>query len=474
MRTNERHVHQLGDGDAIFLAIESERAPSHIGGLTIVDGRDVEGFCFERVLARIEERISLVPRFTWRLHEVPLGVDRPYLVEDPGFDARAHVHRIALPAPGTLRELDEVAALLHARPLDRARPLWEAWWIEGLADGRVALLFKMHHCLVDGEAGVGIAEILMDLAPDADTPVVPAEMREPTPSAPGAFDLLGRAARNAVGRVTRLGEHGRRALRDWADAFVGDPLAPRLPSPFDVPRVRFNDVVGPRRAFATTSVSLEAVREVKKHFDVSVNDVLLELVGASLRRVLREEGDLPDGPLVACCPVSRRAAGDKRLDNQIASMPIPLATHLADPAKRIREIHRHTAHAKAEVERGRFDFLTAVGEVLAPKAVEWVVAASERAIDRVPLPANLVFSNVRGLPVPVYLAGARVDSMIPLSVLQLGNGLNVTAVSYVDRIDFGFLADPDLVADPRRLADGVPLALEALQNSAEGVVHRAR
>ena len=470
-----RHIHQLGDGDAVFLAIESETTPSQIGGLVLIDGRDNPDFGFEALVARIEQRVPLVPRFTWKIQKVPFGADRPYFVEDERFDPRSHVYRVAVPGRGTMRDLTELAGLLHARPLDHSRPLWEAWWIEGLEDGRVAMLLKMHHCLLDGQAGVGLTEILMDLSADAaaDTPIVPMAMCEPSPQSPGLMEVAQRAARNAVTRPRRLFAHGALAAREAAERLVSNPRTPRTPTPSDVPRVYFNDAIGPRRAFAFSSVSLEAVREVKKHFDVSVNDVLLELVGSALRRNLRDAGELPAASLIAICPVSNRSADDKSLDNQIASMPIAMATHLADPAKRLREISRNTTQAKREVAAGRFDFFTAIGEVLAPKAVEWVMRAGEMMVDRMPLPANLVFSNVRGLPVPVYMAGGRVDAMYPMSLLQIGNGLNVTAVSYVDRIDFGFLVDPDLIPDPWQLAEGIPAALEALQTAAAGVVHRA-
>lgn len=471
---NDGHIHQLSDGDAIFVAVESDRAPAHIGGLTLIDGRQNEGFGYERMVERIEERLSLVPRFTWKLQEVPFGLDRPYFVADDQFDARSHIHRVALPGQGTIADLHELAALLHARRLDRGRALWEAWWIEGLEDGRVALLIKMHHCLVDGEGGIGLSEILMDLSPDAEAPLIPTAMNEQPPVAPATTDLATRAVKHGFERPRRLLDHGFNMLRSFGERWVADPEAPSSPTPFDVPRVHFNDSIGPRRAFAAASVSLEAVREVKKHFDVTVNDVLLELVGASLRRMLREQGDLPEAPLVAVCPVSRREAGDKRLDNQIGSMPIAIATHRADPAERLREINRNSSHAKADVAAGCFDFMTAVSEVLAPKGIEWLISAGDLAIDRMPLPGNFVFSNVRGLPVPAYMAGGRVDAMYPMSVLQVGNGLNVTAVSYMDRIDFGFLVDPDLVSDPQQIADGIPSALEALQTAVAGVVHAAR
>ena len=471
---SERHIHQLGDGDAIFVAVENERAPSHIGGLTLIDGRGREGFGFEHMVERIEQRIALVPRFGWKLHEVPFGLDRPYFVEDERFDARAHVHRIALAGEGSLRDLHDLAALLHARPLDRSRPLWEAWWIEGLADGRVAMLIKMHHCLVDGEGGVGLTEILMDLSPDAEQPLVPVEMQERAPVAPEPADVATRAAQNALTRSSRLFGHGLSALRSLGEQWLGDPMTRYAPTSAEVPRADFNDVVGPRRAFASASVSLETVRELKKHFDVTVNDVLLELVGASLRRSLRERGALPERSLVACCPVSHRKSGDKTLDNQIGAMSVSIATDLADPAQRLKAINRSASHAKEKVTRGGFDLMTAVGEVLVPKALELLTAVGDVALDRMPLPGNFVFSNVRGLPVPVYMAGARVDAMFPMSMLQVGNGLNVTAVSYMDRIDFGFLVDPDLVDDPQDLADGIPVALEALQAAAEGVLHAER
>jgi WS/DGAT/MGAT family acyltransferase len=473
--STETTVKQLPDGDAVFLSTETDTAWGHIGGMSILDPTGVPGFGFETLVRQIEQRLVHVPRFRWKLLEVPLGLDRPYWVECPDFDVRKHVHRIGVPSPGGLKELGELAGHLFARPLDRARPLWEVWYIEGLADGKVAMFMKNHHCLMDGQAGVGLAEVLTDLSPNATAPpIVPDGMKEGRPEAPSALGIAVRAARNVIERQGRRAEHIGRGLRAAASTWwprKDDEFAP--PAWSDVPPLPFNKLVGKRRSFACASLDLEELKTVKKHFDVTLNDVVLEVVGGALRRWLRAKGELPERPIVAMCPVSLRAEGDQTLSNQITMMPVSLATDLDDPADRLRRIAKNSQRSKESVKQGSFDVLAAVSESFAPGLVSLLMRAMAIAPDSVPLPGNLVISNVRGVPIPLYCAGARIESMYPMSVLQAGQGLNATVVSYMGKMEFGFTVDPDLVPDVHELVAQIHRAFEELQSAAEGVVHRA-
>lgn len=463
-------IHQLSDGDAIFLAMETPNALGHMGALTILDPSSNPGFSYQTLAERIDERLALVPRFSWKLAEVPLGLDRPYWTRDHDFDISRHLRRAALPSPGGDRELADLAGHLHGLPLDRARPLWEMWLIEGLADGRFAIYMKTHHCLMDGASGAGLSEVLADLIPDATAPpIVPDAYREADVTTPAPLAVAAGVVRNAARRRVRFAEHARRGAKALQRSIArrDDEAAP-------IPRLFFNGSVGAQRALAWTDVELERVKALRKHFDVKVNDVVLEIVGSAMRRYLREREALPSEPLVALCPVSTRNTDDIQLDNQITSMAVSLATDSADAAERLRRIHASALEAKGQVEEGHFDPLTAIGETLAPGVVNLLMRGLGASAELAPLIGNFVVSNVRATPIPLYLAGARVERMMPMSLLQVGQGLNVTVVSYVDRIHVGFTYDPELVPDADRLAEHVEAALDELEMAAEGVVHRER
>lgn len=470
-----RPIHQLADGDAVFVAMETPEAPCHIAGLTILDPTTRPGFSFESFLAVLEQRIALITRFRWKLREVPFGLDSAYWIEDPDFDVREHVRRVALAAPGDRGTLGRLASFLHAQPLDRSRPMWEVWWIEGLDSGRVAVLIKLHHCLVDGQSGIGLTEILMDVSPDpGEAPLaasaVAGEERSPRP--PELWEMSRRIVENGLRRQARMVTHAGRALRDTLRAPTALPLAlvravPRAILGGDeppVPRASWNGSrLSRHREFAFARLPLSPLRELKKHFDVKLNDVLLALVGGALRQVLLERGELPAEPLVALCPVSLREAGDQTLGNQLTSMPVRLATDVEDPAERLRAIAESAGAAKRRTRDGAFEFITALGESLAPAALHFVMQTAHRTPRLAPMPGNLVCSNVRGLPIPTYMAGARVEEIYPMSMLQVGSGMNVTAVSHDDQVDFGFLVDPKLVPDPWLFADRLPGVLAELE-----------
>jgi WS/DGAT/MGAT family acyltransferase len=369
--SKEAHLNQLADGDAVFLSTETATAWGHVGGLSVLDASDVPDFGYEKLLRSVSERLELVPRFKWKLKEVPLALDRPYWVECPEFELRNHVHRIALPAPGGPKELGELAGLLFSHPLDRSRPLWEMWLIEGLEGGKHAMFMKSHHCLMDGQAGAGLAEVLTDLTPDATAPpMVPEALVEGTPKTPSDFEVMMRAARHTVERRRKLAGHAVDAVREfvWKPwTTTRDEFTP--PTWNDVPRTRFNGPVSVRRQLAFASLDLEPLKAIKKHFDVTLNDVVLELIGGALRRWLRGKGELPEQPLVAFCPVSLRSADDKSLGNQVTMMPVSMATDLDDPAERLRRIAKNSARSKECLAEGSFDVLMAMAESFAPAVV---------------------------------------------------------------------------------------------------------
>jgi WS/DGAT/MGAT family acyltransferase len=277
-------------------------------------------------------------------------------------------------------------------------------------------------------------------------------------------------ARNLLLAPTAWARFGAAALRAALGALpeLRDPKAP--PLPIAIPRVSFNAEVGPERAFACASVPLESVKEVKKHLDVTVNDVVLAVTGGALRRYLARRRELPRRPLVALVAVSTRSEGNASLGNQVTMAPVDWATDARDPVARVRRIH---AGAKRAIERARAagpDLVSALG-LFPPALVSPFVAGAGARFALALNPGTAIVSNVRGTPVPLYTAGARIETMYPLSVLATGQGLNFTAVSYRGRVDFGLTVDPRLVPEPWSLADAIPAALEELRQAA---LRRAR
>jgi diacylglycerol O-acyltransferase / wax synthase len=482
----DRDLRQLADGDAVFVAMETPEAPCHIAGLTILDPSLRSDFGFEHFVSILTQRIALIPRLRWKLREVPFGLDCAYWIEDPAFDVREHVRRVALAAPGDRQTLARLASFLHAQSLDRGRPLWECWWIEGLEQGRVAVLIKLHHCLVDGQSGMGLTEILMDLSPEpGQAPLAAAaSAAEALPRDPQLWEMGRRVLENGLRRQSRMALHAGRALRDLVRVPASLPLALARSVPESllgrseaaeppVPRVSWNGSrLSRHREFAFARLPVAPMREIKKHFGVKLNDVLLAVVSGVLREALLEREELPEASLVALCPVSLREAGDQSLGNQLTSMPVRLCTDVADPAERLRAIHASADGAKKRTRDGAFEFITALGESLAPAALNLVMRTAHRAPRLAPMPGNLVCSSVRGLPVATYMAGARVEEIYPMSMLQVGSGMNVTAVSHDDQVDFGFLVDPKLVADPWIFADRLPETLAELEAAAARLAPR--
>ena len=453
--SESRQLKQLSPADTFMLSVETPTVHAHTGGLTVVDPGERTDFSLDDVERVLAERIHLVPRFQWKLEEGSSSFDRPYFVEDANFDVGRHIRRIAVASPGGLRQLAELAGHLHSTPVRRTRALWETWLIDGLEGGRVAMYTKTHHCLMDGASGAGLAEVLCDLSPDGGPIAQPPQLRE-SARPPTSFERLTRGLSNGLELPGRTAHHLWSAVRSRVSPGHAGP---------DFDLVGFNGVLGPERGFACVSVSLEDLKSIRKALDVTINDIVLALTSGALRTYLLAHNDLPERSLVASVPVSTRSQGDDSLGNQLTNISVGLATDVAKAKTRLKRIHRDMERAKQDASKGGVDLMAAVAESLLPGIARLAMGAMEGTVPDF-LPANLVVSNVRGTPVPLYVAGARIESMCPMSMLNPGLGLNVTVMSYLDRIDFGFVFDPDLVPDAWTLAEAVPHELEKLQRAA--------
>jgi WS/DGAT/MGAT family acyltransferase len=456
--------------------METPAAHMHVLGIAIVDPDTAPApFTFDRVKALVRARLPLLPAFRRRLVPVPLGLHYPLWVEDPDFDLDFHMRRIALPAPGGPDELNAVIADLAGRPLDRAKPLWELWYIEGLEAGHVALVAKVHHAAIDGIAGVGILATLFDLEPDApltrDAPDVTADT-EPE-RVPSELELIGYGvaslARQPLKFAGSLGHLGSAAMR-LVRRVVDEQL--RVAAPLTAPRLAMNGVITPHRKVAFASLSLADVKVVKNAFGVTVNDVLLAVTAGALRSYLQRRGELPERPLVAAVPIAAREGSTEiTTGNVVSAMFSALDVQIEDPVERVRAIHRSTYGAKHVHAEVGGSTLGEWAELAAPvwfgRAVR--LFSSLRIADRFRPIINLVVSNVPGPPFPLYLAGAQLVSVSPLGPIFDGCGLNVTVISYLDKIDVGFLACRELMPDLDQLAAAVPDALAELRKAADDV-----
>lgn len=466
-------VKQLGREDILFVAGETGEVYHHTAGLVILDTADCPEFSFEYLRDKVIERIRDVPHFRWRLHQVPLALDMPYWVEDEDFEYENHFKRIAVPSPGDREALSEVVAHLYSKHLDRSKPLWEFWLIEGLAGGRYAILQKLHHCMMDGQGASKLGELLCDFDPDADPRPVEATIRNAR--AGEVPDWLSMSTTTALHLVRFPGAMYRQALD-----MVGPKLLERLglnekpnrPRP-DIPVTRFNGEVGGDRGFVFDSLSLDAIKAVRKHFDVSVNDVLLALVSGALRNYLNRRDELPDLSLRTGIPVSLRTEDDEEISNRVTQVPVTLATNVADPVKRLKAISADCEDAKQLVRGGGKGFVELV-QNLPPWMVTAMMEATSPEQASQMLGSNLIVSNVRGSDKPMYIAGARLETMYPMSIITSGMGINFTCVSYVNQVDVGIAIEPRLVPEPWTIIEGLQQSLEEYLELIKKPAHRRK
>ena len=460
---NHRGVERLSGLDASFLYFETPSMHMHVAMTAIFDPSTMPGgYRFEKIKDFIASRLHLVPPFRRRVVEVPFRLHHPIWVEDPHFDLDYHIRRIGAPSPGGHRELAEVAAQIASTPLDRKRPLWELYVVEGLADGNIGVVTKMHHCAVDGVSGAELMVNLFDLDPEG-REVEPPEPRQPE-LVPSEVELVTHALASRLRRqaslVPLLGSTAR-----TVSTLVSrhrDPHAVVGAVPLTAPPTPWNRAITPHRRMSFTRVSLNDVKRIKNQVGCTVNDVVLGLMGGALRRYLDAHGVLPDTPLVAVCPVSVRSEEETgQTNNKVSAMFTSLATHVADPIERLHVIHDVTKGAKEDHNVVGAHLLQDWAEYAAPTtfALAARLYSGMNLSDRHRPIHNVVISNVPGPPFPLYYAGAKLEYTLPMGPVMEGAGLNITVLSYMDHVDIGFMACRELVPDVWDLVDHTEAAM---------------
>jgi diacylglycerol O-acyltransferase len=478
-------VRQLTALDQQFLALEDSRHVGHVGALAILDPSTTPSgrLTLEDLQALIAERLPLVPPFRWRLAEVPFHLDYDYWVDDADFDLDFHVRELALPPGGTELKLAEQVARIFSRRLDRSRPLWEIYLIHGLSEGRVAVMTKIHHAVIDGISGNEIQGALLDLSPEGRE--APPPLSDPGDEPPGEVEMLARGALGLARYPLRLLASVPRALPNVGEVptlanipglrIAGSVAATaqralgrrgRVVGQQDLvpPRTSFNGRISAHRRFAFGRLSLAEVKDVKSTYGVTVNDVVVAICAGAVRRWLLEHDELPDEPLVAQIPVSVRTEGQQgTYGNRILLMTAPLFAGESDPIRRLQLTHEALSDMKERHKALPAELLQDANQFI-PPAVFSRAARLSFSLASTTRPAwNLVISNVPGPQLPLYMAGARLEANYPISVITDGMGLNITCMSYCGHIDFGIVSDRDQMPDVWRLMGWLREALEELR-----------
>jgi WS/DGAT/MGAT family acyltransferase len=471
-------MRQLTSLDAQFLALENPRQSGHVAGLAILDPSTApDGFGCRQVTELLRRRLPLLPPLRWRLAEVPLGLDYPYWVDDGDFDLGYHVREMALASPGNDGQLAEQVARIISRPLDRARPLWELYVIEGLESGCVAVLTKIHHAVIDGLSGAEIMGLLLDLTPEGRE--LPEAVGGSAGADPGQLEMLGRGLLGVPRYPARLLRALPRALPNLEHTPFGVlPGAGTVQRVTGVlrrdgvergdlaaPKVIFSGRISPHRRFVFGRLSLDEVKAAKNAHGTTVNDVVVSICAGAVRRWLVEHDDLPDSPLVAQVPVSVRT-GDElgTYGNRILLMAAPLLTDVEDPVERLQKTHDALMVMKEQHRALPADLLQDANHFIPPavfaRAARLTFGLATSRAGRSTW--NLVISNVPGPQFPLYMAGARLEAHYPVSVITDGMGLNITVMSYMGHMDFGLVADRDQMPDLESLMEWLPEELAAL------------
>ena len=463
---------RLSGLDASFLYLETPAQLMHVCGVIVLDPSTMpEPYTFGRLQAAIDDRVRDVPEFTRKIRAVPLGLDHPVWVRDRNFDIERHVHRLAVPSPGGYRELMDLCAHLASLPLDRSRPLWEMWVIEGYRreaedDERVVVFAKMHHATVDGVSGANLLSHLCSIEPEA-PPLVP-DPPPGRPRDPGKGELLGRALAGTATRpltlVKVLKPSAEVVTRTVGRARRGTAMA----APFSAPRTSFNGTITGHRSIAISDLPLDDIRAVKKATGTTVNDVVLTLAGGALRAYLAERDELPDSSLLATVPVSVRDTSKRATGaNKISALFTKLGTDVEDPLERLQMLARRNSHAKGHHDAIPADALQDWAEFAAPRTFGLAVRtyANLRLAERHPVVHNLVISNVPGPPIPLYFMGARIDVLCPLGPVFHGAGLNITVMSNAGCMHVGVIACRESVPDADALGRHFAAELERLQQA---------
>jgi diacylglycerol O-acyltransferase / wax synthase len=462
----QRHLDRLTPIDASFLHQEGPVSHMHIGGVTLVEGPPPK---MDEFLGEIRARLHLVPRYRHKLAYTALDSGRPVWIDDPNFNLEYHVRHTALPAPGTWEQLQELTARIFSQQLDRSKPLWEMWLIEGLEENRFALITKTHHSLIDGIAGIDLATVLFDLSPDP-PPIAHSGRPWQPHSEPGTAQLIGAGllgalragielAEGAIDALTHP-EHALARAREAAEGvgeIVWAGLNPAPETPLNVP-------IGPYRRFVGISSELADFKTVKNAFGGTVNDVVLAVVAGALRSFLISRGRHTQGvELRALVPVSVRAEDQHdQAGNRIVAMRGPLPIYIADPIQRLRFVSQAMDGLK-ESKQALGAEMIAGAQNFAPPTI---LAQASRLNFSTRL-FNLIVTNIPGPQFPLYVLGREMLQAMPVAFLPENQALAIAIMSYNGQMNFGLLGDFDALPDIDSIGENIAAELANLVSLAQ-------
>lgn len=459
-------MERLSALDAEFLLVEDGIAHMHIAGISVFDGPRPE---LAELTAVVAAKLHRITRYRQRVRRVPLELGRPVWVDDPHFDLGYHIRHTALPGPGDDAALRRLMCRLMSQELDRQRPLWELWFVEGLEDDRWALISKVHHCMVDGVSGVDLLSILLDVDPDAPLAEPRAWAPEPEPSgvakvldawsgavADGlgvAFQAPTAVRRDPAGSVASLLDTGRGLLE------LTKHLGRTTPTTLE-------GAIGPHRSWAYSVVPLEEVKAVRKEMDATINDVVLAVLAGAFRELLLHRGEDPDTTVLrTLVPVSVRTEDARGVpDNRVSAILFELPVHLADPVERVHAVTAQMAERKASHMSEAGEVVVRLGDLAPPMVVGTVMRTATRLLARMPQRSvNTVTTNVPGPQLTLYCLGRPMVAHLPFVPLSHGVRTGVAILSYDGNLAFGVTGDRDTAADVDVLADAVPRGLDELR-----------
>ena len=495
---------KLSSLDASFLYLETPEMPMHVGSMAIFRlPDDYKGDFFEEFKAMIASRLHIAPILKARLEKAPLDIDHPSWVEDEQFDIDRHIFRASLPAPRDRATLERIVGWMHAKLLNRARPLWEFYVFEGMKDNEIGLYSKMHHACIDGGAGAALTNMIYDITPvprKVEPPTTKAKVeQEPRDIAANLLDSyqqlwtqpldatiaktleLPRSGKSDLGSIlfdnamyqiesaVRFAGALPTMLKSVSDIVgrVSDPKSRESLSSMMSPPTILNKAISSERSFAGTSISLPRAKALAKQAGGKLNDVVLALASGVVRRHLLREGALPSKSLTAAVPISLREEGNADANNQVFGMICSIATNVEDPKTRLETIIAQSTTAKemSHPLRAVMPQVSNISMLGAPILVQILALLYSRSSlpDVLPPSANITVSNVPGPRQTLYAAGAELLHIFPVSISTHGIALNITVQSYRDQLDFGFIAGANVIPHVQELCDLLPEEFAALE-----------
>ncbi|WOH84008.1 wax ester/triacylglycerol synthase family O-acyltransferase [Bradyrhizobium sp. BEA-2-5] len=496
---------KLSSLDASFLYLETPEMPMHVGSMAIFRlPDDYRGDFFEDFKAMIVSRLHMAPILKARLEKAPLDIDHPSWVEDDQFDIDRHIFRASLPQPRDRATLERIVGWMHAKLLNRARPLWEFYVFEGMKDNEVGLYSKMHHAAIDGGAGAALTNMIYDLTPvprEIEPPSAKKVAQEPRDIAANLIDAyqqlwtqpfeaaaaaqksleLPRSGKSDIGSIlfdnamyqiesaVQFAGSMPTVIKSLSDvvAKVADPRSRESLQAMSSPPTMLNKTISSERSFAGVSIPLSRAKALAKQAGGKLNDVVLALASGVVRRYLISQGALPNKSLTAGVPISLREEGNTEANNQVFGMICAIATNLEDPKARLEAIIAQSTKSKemSHPLRALMPQVSNISMLGAPIMVQILALLYSRSnlSDVLPPAANITVSNVPGPRQTLYAAGAELLHIFPVSISTHGQALNITVQSYRDQLDFGFIVGANIIPHVQVMCDMLPLEFDVLE-----------